>query len=119
MQRTSLKYCLVAMLLIGLSCSLILFAQGPQTTPPRAVHTVDPKYSADALQVAKDKVILVMVTVPADGIPTNVKIAKGVRPDVDNAVVDAVQKWRFEPATRDGKPVEATITVQVDFHTHR
>ena len=119
MQRFSLKYCVGAMLLIALSCSSILFAEGPQTTPPRAIHTVDPKYSKDALRVAKDKVILVTVTVPPDGIPTNLKIARGVRPDVDRAVVDAVQKWRFEPATRDGKPVEATITVQVDFHLHR
>jgi protein TonB len=69
--------------------------------------------------VAKDKVILVTITVPRDGIPTNLRIARGVRPDVDKAVVDAVQKWRFEPATRDGKPVEATITVEVDFHLHR
>jgi TonB family protein len=120
MQCTSLKYCLGATLLIGLSCWSVLFAQGPQkSTPPRAIHTVDPKYSADALRVAKDKVILVTVTVPPDGIPTNVKIAKAVRPDVDKAVVDAVQKWRFEPATRDGKPIEATITVQVDFHLYR
>jgi TonB family protein len=93
--------------------------QRPRTTPPRATHTVDPKYSAGALRVAKDKVILVTVTVPPDGIPTNLRIARGVRPDVDKAVIDAVQKWRFEPATRDGKPIEATITVQVDFHITR
>jgi protein TonB len=119
MKRTSSKYCLGAMLLIGLNWSSILYAQNPQTTPPRAIHTVDPKYSTDALRAAKNKVILVTVTVPPDGIPTNVKIAKTVRPDVDKAVVDAVQKWRFEPATRDGKPVEATITVEVDFHLYR
>lgn len=119
MERTSLKYRLGAVLLIGLSCSSILFAQGPHTTPPRAIHTVDPKYSADALRVAKNKVILVTVTVPPDGIPTNITIAKGVRSDVDKAVVDAVQKWRFEPAMREGKPVEATITVGVDFHLYR
>jgi len=107
------------MLLLGLSCCSILFGQGPKTTPPRAVHTVDPKYSKDALRAAKDKVIQVMVTVPPDGIPTNVKMAKGVRPDVDRAVIEAVQNWRFEPATRDGKPVEATIMVQVDFHVYR
>jgi TonB family protein len=95
-----------------------LIEQRPGTIPPRAIHTVDPKYSAAALRVAKDKVILVTVTVPPDGIPTNVKIARGVRPDVDKAVVDAVQKWRFEPATRNGKPVAATITVEVDFHLH-
>ena len=40
-----------------------LCARSTKTTPPRAIHTVDPKYPADALRVAKDKVILVTVTV--------------------------------------------------------
>ncbi len=76
MQRTSLKYCLGAMLLIGLSCSSILFAERPKTTPPRAIHSVDPKYPKDALRVAKDKVISVTVTVQPDGIPTNIKLQR-------------------------------------------
>jgi outer membrane biosynthesis protein TonB len=27
-----------------------------------------------------------------------------------------VQKWRFSPATRDGKPVAVRIYVEVNFH---
>ena len=74
---------------------------------------MDPKYSTNALHGVKNAVVLVTLTVPPDGIPKDVKIAKGVRPDLDKGAVDAVQQWRFEPATRDGKPVEATITVEV------
>jgi TonB family protein len=97
----------------ALQVGAILFARGQQTTPPKAIHTVDPKYSTNALRGIKNAVVLVTVTVPPDGIPRDVKIAKGVRPDLDKGAVDAVQQWRFEPATQDGKPVEATITVEV------
>ena len=91
----------------------ILVAEDQQTTPPKAIHTVDPKYSTNPLHGVKNAVVLVTLTVPPDGIPKDVKIAKGVRPELDKGAVDAVQQWRFEPAMRDGKPVEATITVEV------
>jgi TonB family protein len=95
-------------------------APGAQTTAPekgpRVIHQVGPNYPADALRVANGKVVQVLVTVQPNGIPTNVRISKGVRQDVDKAVVDAVQKWRFKPATRDGKPVQAGIMVQVELH---
>jgi TonB family protein len=45
-----------------------------------------------------------------------VKIAKGFRPEFDQNAIDAVRQWRFQPAMKDGKPVEVTVTVQVAFH---
>jgi outer membrane biosynthesis protein TonB len=29
--------------------------------------------------------------------------------------VRAVRKWRYEPATLDGKPVDVWFTIRVDF----
>jgi protein TonB len=31
------------------------------------------------------------------------------------AAVDAVPTWRFSPATRAGKPVKSTLTIEVEF----
>ena len=31
------------------------------------------------------------------------------------AALEAVHNWRYEPATRDGRPVDVFITVRVDF----
>jgi protein TonB len=33
-----------------------------------------------------------------------------------DAAVDAVEQWRYEPATRDGKPVQVAFTVVIQFH---
>jgi len=113
MKRSALKYCSEVIFLVGFGAAAILFVEGQQTTPPQAIHTVEAQYSANALRGVKDAAVLVTVTIPPDGIPKDVKIAKGVRPDLDKGAIDAVQQWRFEPATRDGKPVESTITVEI------
>jgi TonB family protein len=38
---------------------------------------------------------------------------KGVDWDIDQEAIHAVKKWRFKPATLNGKPVAAQITVEV------
>lgn len=36
-------------------------------------------------------------------------------PALDRAAEEAVRRWRFEPATQDGRPVFATATVGITF----
>jgi protein TonB len=35
---------------------------------------------------------------------------------LDEKAVEAVQKWRFEPGMKDGKPVAVQLVIAVDFH---
>lgn len=58
---------------------------------------------------------LVKLTIPPDGIPKDVTIAKGYRPEFDQSALEAVRQWRFQPAMKDGKPLEVTVTLQVVF----
>lgn len=37
------------------------------------------------------------------------------QPDMVAAAIDSVQQWRYEPATRKGRPVPAFIAIYVDF----
>jgi len=37
---------------------------------------------------------------------------------LDAEAAEAVQQYRFAPATKEGKPVAARIHVQVDFRLH-
>ena len=36
-------------------------------------------------------------------------------PDLDHAAMDAVRRWRFEPARRSGEPVAVWVLVPVEF----
>ena len=34
---------------------------------------------------------------------------------LDEKAIEAVQKWRFKPGVKDGKPVPVAATVEVNF----
>lgn len=56
--------------------------------------------------------IWVRLVVNADGSTQDVRLLKSEVSDVgcDDAVVQAVRKWRFKPSMKDGRPVRVRIT---------
>jgi protein TonB len=77
-----------------------------------------PKYPPQALRSGVEGSVSVRVEVDANGNPTDVTVVErsGERSrDLDRAVTDAVRKWRFEPAMKDGKAVAGAVVVPVDF----
>ena len=55
------------------------------------------------------------LTIDPEGNPQNIQIKRSLEPSLDQAAIDAVRKWRFLPATKDGQPVSMWITVEVNF----
>ena len=77
-----------------------------------------PKYPPQALRSGVEGSVSVRVEVDAAGVPTDVKVVErsGERSrDLDRAVTDAVRRWRFEPAMKDGKAVAGAVVVPVEF----
>jgi len=37
---------------------------------------------------------------------------------LDEKAIEAVKKWRFVPAMKDGKPVAVQVNVEVNFHLY-
>lgn len=54
----------------------------------------------------------VSLTVGSDGEVSNVQVIQGM-PGVTDQVVQAVRRWKFQPATVNGKPVESTYRVEI------
>lgn len=81
-----------------------------------ASSQVMPKYPASALRSGDTGTVLVLATIDRNGVPTQVTLddRSGNR-DLDRSALQAVRQWRFQPALRDGKPVEATVRVPVEF----
>lgn len=70
-------------------------------------------------QVKKEELhgkVFLRLTIDAEGRPVEPKVVKGVRDDIDDAVVEMSRKLqRFEPATMDGKKVKTSILIPVTF----
>lgn len=83
----------------------------------KAPHpTYDPYPDPNKVRKARHGgVVWVSLVVGADGLPNDVKVAQGASPELEEAAVDSVKKWKFAPATRDGKPVPVRIKVEVSI----
>jgi protein TonB len=46
------------------------------------------------------------------------KVVRGLRSDLDKKAIEAVSRWRFTPAVKDGNPVPASVTVEVVFRLY-
>lgn len=83
---------------------------------PIAGQTPAPRYPSRALRRGDSGTVRVRVEVGPDGRPSQVSVAQpsGSR-DLDRAAVEAVRRWRFHPARRNGEPVPGTVIVPISF----
>jgi TonB family protein len=87
----------------------------PGTNPPRAVYTPAPEYSNDARKAQINGTVQLELTVGTDGLTHEIAVKKPLGYGLDEKALEAVQQWRFDPATEDGKAVSKRITVEVSF----
>ena len=75
-----------------------------------------PAYPADSRRNREEGRILLRVLVNRDGRPETVQLQQSSGyPGLDQAALDAVQRWRFVPAQRGDTPVSAWVAVPVVF----
>lgn len=94
-------------------------ASAPARPADREVAALDkprPTYPPAAFRAGEEGTVVVRVDVDASGNPTSASVETSSRSrDLDRAAVEAVKKWRFEPAIKDGKPVASAANVPVEF----
>jgi TonB family protein len=88
---------------------------GPCATAPRPASKTNPAYPEKARQKSKQGTVTLGLIVTKDGSVTDVHIVNTVDKDIDQAAIDAVSQWKFEPGTYQGNPVDVELTVQVNF----
>jgi len=83
-------------------------------TAPAKLVDVKPRYPALARQAHIEGVVILDLTIDESGRVENVEILRSVKV-FDAAAVDAVRRWRFEPALLNGRPTPIVMTVTVSF----
>lgn len=80
------------------------------------VHSPSPEYPRQSRRRGESGEVLVRAVVGPDGTPRQVEVARSSsHRALDQAAVRAVSRWRFEPATRQGRPVSQVVQVPVLF----
>jgi protein TonB len=92
-------------------------ASGGQTyTPARYASCPPPIFPAEARKARLSGTALLLVQIDAHGRPLSVTLHRSSGHAIlDTAALRAVRGWRFEPARRDGNPVDARLEIPVRF----
>jgi len=97
---------------------------GPSTGPiqitgnvkaPERIFAPDPVYPEEARQAHVQGVVILQTIIDTLGKVTDIRVLKGLPSGLSEAAVDAVSKWKFNPATLDGKPVAVYYLVTITF----
>ncbi len=82
--------------------------------PPKIVHMVEPVYPEDARKQGIEGKVILEATADIKGKVQGVKVLRGVD-GLNQAAMDAVKQWTYEPMMINGKPMPVVFTVTVQF----
>jgi periplasmic protein TonB len=88
---------------------------GGDVKAPNKLSAPQPQYTEIARKARIQGVVIVQAIIDKQGNVTDVKVLKGLPMGLDQAAVDAIRKWKFEPATLNGKPVDVYYNLTVNF----
>lgn len=86
-----------------------VFVQAKILTQP------EPEYSDEARKAKLQGSVILQIEVDERGFPSHITIVQGLGLGLDERAVEAVRKWRFKPATLNGKPIASPARVDVGF----
>jgi protein TonB len=91
---------------------------GGGVTRPIALESPPPVYPELARRVRREAVVLLKGILDREGRVTELAVVQGAPFGLTEAALDAVGRWRYEPATYRGQAVAVYLTVRVDFDLH-
>jgi TonB family protein len=94
-------------------------APAPDLSQPMATRKVDPAYPIQLMRENVAGTVILYAVIHADGSVGNVRVLRGVDERLDRFASEAVAQWKFDPATKNGAPVDVEATFQIPFRPAR
>ena len=86
-----------------------------ETVPPLIIQWASAPYTDYALKQGIEGTVVLMALVRQDGSIGAVSVSKSLEESLDRSALRAVRTWKFDPATRAGKPVVIVVEIDIDF----
>jgi len=86
---------------------------------PVAVRKVDPAYPLQLMRQNVSGTVILYGVIRADGTVSNVRVLRSVDDRLDQFASEALGKWQFRPATKNGAPVDVEATFWIPFRPTR
>jgi len=85
------------------------------TIPPRLIHKVEPQYTKEALDAKLQGTVALDAVIGIDGIPSEIKVVRGLGMGLDEKAIECLRQWSFQPATSHGEPIPTKARVEINF----
>ena len=86
---------------------------------PAATRKVDPAYPLQLMRENVAGTVILYAIIHADGTVGNVRVLRGVDDRLDQFASQAVAQWQFQPAMKNGSPVDVEATFRIPFRPAR
>ena len=91
-----------------------LFAASDLDSKPTPIHQPTPSLSAKEKAATPGRVIVIFI-IDSKGRVKQPKVTSSSNPALEAVALRTVKKWRYQPPSRDGKPVSTRSRQQIDF----
>jgi periplasmic protein TonB len=95
-----------------------VYKVGGGISAPQAISTPDPEYTEEARNAKTQGTCILWLIVDDHGNPRDIRVVRGLGHGLDAKAIEAVKQWKFQPAEKDGHPVNVQISVEVGFRLY-
>jgi TonB family protein len=87
----------------------------PGILAPKQIYAPEPEFSEASRKKGERGNVSIVLVVGSDGLPKDLRIICSSIPNSNENAIEAVKRWKFSPATKDGEPVAVAIEIDVSF----
>jgi TonB family protein len=88
---------------------------GGNVQATKLIRQVKPPYPEEARAAGVQGAVELSAVIAADGRLAAIRVVKSLGYGLDEAAMSAVSQWRYEPTLLNGRPVEVTTNISVEF----
>jgi TonB family protein len=86
---------------------------------PAATRKVDPAYPIELMRQNVAGTVTLYAVIHADGTVGSVRVLRGIDDRLDQYAREALAQWQFQPARRNGDPVDVEAVFRIPFRPAR
>jgi len=84
---------------------------------PEVVSKSDPAYPGELIRDGIQGTVILTAIIRADGSVSDIAVVKSLDPRLDENAVQALSRWLFRPALKDGLAIDLEAVITVPFRT--